>query len=134
MLNVHFHAVIPDAVFTETTHGPEVHLLPPPADEEVEALLIKIVRRITKLLEQSGLLDAEVEPDDMTLAMAEAVDARPLFPHEERERYERRKRRCALIDGFSLHADVHILENDRLGLERLLCYAGRAPIALDRLP
>ena len=56
---------------------------------------------------------------------------------EERERYERRKRRCALIDGFSLHADVpchvHILENDRLGLERLLCYGGRAPIALDRL-
>ena len=52
---------------------------------------------------------------------------------EERERYERRKRRCALIDGYSLHADVHILENDRPGLERLLCYAGRAPIALDRL-
>jgi hypothetical protein len=38
-----------------------------------------------------------------------------------------------LIDGFSLHANVHILENDRLGLERLLCYAGRAPIALERL-
>jgi hypothetical protein len=52
---------------------------------------------------------------------------------EEREGYERRKRRCALIDGFSLHADVHILENDRLGLERLLCYGSRAPIALDRL-
>ena len=69
----------------------------------------------------------------MVKRLTKSVGLTLLLLAEERERYERRKRRCALIDGFSLHADVHILENDRLGLERLLCYAGRAPIAVDRL-
>jgi hypothetical protein len=37
------------------------------------------------------------------------------------------------MDGFSLHANAHVHPNDRTGLERLLRYAGRPPLSLERL-
>ena len=39
----------------------------------------------------------------------------------------------ANAEGFSLHAGVTVHQNDRRGLERLLGYCGRGPIALSRL-
>jgi Putative transposase len=42
-------------------------------------------------------------------------------------------RRCAQIDGFSLHANVRIAANDRAGLEHVARYLARPPIAADRL-
>jgi hypothetical protein len=41
--------------------------------------------------------------------------------------------RCATISGFSLHANVCIPAHDRMRLERLLRYAGRPPVATERL-
>jgi hypothetical protein len=41
--------------------------------------------------------------------------------------------RTARQDGFSLHADVAVHENDRLGLERLCRYGLRPPLSLARL-
>ena len=43
------------------------------------------------------------------------------------------KSRSAFIEGFSCHADLHLHANDREGLERLLLYGGRGPIANERL-
>ncbi len=31
--------------------------------------------------------------------------------------------RCALLEGFSLHANTHLPANDRQGLEQLCCYS-----------
>ena len=39
--------------------------------------------------------------------------------------------RCALSDGFSLHANVQIKGNDRKRLEKLCRYTARPPIALE---
>jgi hypothetical protein len=41
--------------------------------------------------------------------------------------------RCAVSDGFSLHADVQIKKNDRERLEKLCRYTARPPIAQDRM-
>ncbi|MBC7539710.1 MAG: transposase zinc-binding domain-containing protein [Bacteriovorax sp.] len=41
--------------------------------------------------------------------------------------------RCCYNDGFSLHANVKILGNQREGLERLCRYILRGPIAKDRI-
>ena len=41
--------------------------------------------------------------------------------------------RCASISGFSVHANVCIPAHDRLRLERLCRYAGRPPLAAERL-
>ena len=49
------------------------------------------------------------------------------------ERLPRTRRRCAFLDGFSLHADTQVHENDREGLERLANYGARGPLSLERL-
>ena len=41
--------------------------------------------------------------------------------------------RCATIAGFSVHANVGIPGQDRMRLERLCRYAGRPPVASERL-
>ena len=43
------------------------------------------------------------------------------------------KRRCASCEGFSLHANTRVHENDRQGLEQLCRYGARGPLALERL-
>jgi hypothetical protein len=45
----------------------------------------------------------------------------------------RAKRRCADVEGFSLHADVCVPANDRAQLERLCRYVARPAIASERL-
>ena len=44
-----------------------------------------------------------------------------------------KRRRCAFLEGFSLHADTWVHENDRDSLERLCRYGARGPLALERL-
>jgi hypothetical protein len=41
--------------------------------------------------------------------------------------------RCASVAGYSVHADVCIPAHDRMRLERLARYAGRPPLATERL-
>lgn len=49
------------------------------------------------------------------------------------ERTGPKRRRCAFLDGFSLHADRGVHQNDRESLERLCSYGARGPLALERL-
>ena len=41
--------------------------------------------------------------------------------------------RCSFLEGFSLHANTHLLVNDRQGLEGLCRYGARGALALERL-
>ena len=41
--------------------------------------------------------------------------------------------RCAMVSGFSVHANVCIEARDRMRLERLCRYAGRPAVATERL-
>jgi hypothetical protein len=45
----------------------------------------------------------------------------------------RSARRCAFVEGFSLHADTWLHDNDVVGLERLCNYGARGPLSLERL-
>jgi transposase-like zinc-binding protein/putative transposase len=42
-------------------------------------------------------------------------------------------RRCAAVEGFSLHANVRVAANDRDRLEHLARYLARPPVATERL-
>ncbi len=42
-------------------------------------------------------------------------------------------RRCAMVSGFSVHANVCVEARDRMRLERLMRYAARPAVATDRL-
>ncbi len=45
----------------------------------------------------------------------------------------RSARRCAFVEGFSLHADTWLHENDVVGLEQLCNYGAHGPVSLERL-
>ena len=50
-LNVHFHTLVPDGVFSVQGDGPAGFVpLSPPSDEELTAILERIVRRTAKAL------------------------------------------------------------------------------------
>jgi hypothetical protein len=97
-----------------------------------------------KLLEKYLAIEEPAEPHD-ALADAQAASVQAKLPGLVEAAVEEaaavrsgggplpRSRRCAFADGFSLHANVHIRANDRQGLERLSRYAGRPPLALERL-
>ncbi|HUJ25425.1 MAG TPA: transposase [Myxococcales bacterium] len=124
-LNVQFHCVVPDGVFAaDGVFTPA----PPRTDEEIHAVLAHIVRRLKRLLEPLRTA-SNAGPDALDLEYADSVRALPKAPADPRLP----SRRSAFIDGFSLHASVHLHANDREGLERLCCYGARGPLSLQRL-
>ena len=130
-LNVHFHCAIPDGVFVRDGEGTRFVALPGPSDEDVREVLRRIVRRVRRLL-RPGLDVAQADarpPDALAAAQADSVSLlRGVSPHPVRL-----KRQAAYLEGFSLHAGVHLHANDREGLAHLCGYGARPPLAQNRL-
>jgi len=129
-LNVHFHCVIPDGVFVTAGVDVRFEALPAPTDAELDALLRKIARRLICQLRPPA--DAP-EPDALDFLESVQHAALSDWQPARKDAPPKRKRRSAFVEGFSLHAGVHLHANDRAGLARLLAYGARGPIALERL-
>lgn len=127
-LNIHFHAVVPDGVFVPGDDGAvSFARLTAPTDDDVELLLHRTAVRVLRLLK--GVLgDDEPELD----ALAELCAA-SLISRSSSRQDATPKRLTAFLEGFSLHAGVHLHENDRRGLEQLCRYGARGALALSRL-
>lgn len=133
--NLHFHTLVPEGVWHERPDGSlGFHALPPPTDEDVEQITARIVARISRLLAHCDGEAVDDEPDALALAQAqsEAVQL-PMSLAEPPPRTSASRRRCAFIDGFSLHADTSVDAADRPALERLVRYLLRPLISADRL-
>ncbi len=133
-LNVHFHVLLPDGVFS--AHGGEVSFvaLEPPTDEEVEAVARKVARRTRTLLERVDESSVTGAEDAALLEAAAFEEARPRVAHFRIDEYRApRKRRAVNLQGFSVHANVAVGEGKRDALERLCRYGARPPIALGRM-
>ena len=124
-LNVHFHCVVPDGVFLDDG---SFLAAPPRTDEAIEAVLVRIVGRLRRLLEPLRTA-SNAAPEALDLQYAELVRELPGAP----ARLPLTGKRTAFIDGFSLHAGVHLHANDREGLEHLCCDGARGPLSLLRL-
>jgi hypothetical protein len=128
---------------------------PPPSDAEVARVTDRIHRRIAKLLERRGLgPQADRDESDplrhsqpllselygasisgrvatgpragrRIVKVGDAIDLEDIAVSSGP--------RCATISGFSVHADVCIPAHDRIRLERICRYAGRPPLATQRL-
>ena len=127
------------------------HALPPPSDEDVAELCRTIRDRTLRLLQRRGLLDdtgaedSQEEPALLDAMAAASVQGRIALG----ERAGRAVLRvgpgpapevtfvpgelCAALDGFSLHARVHIRRGDRDRLERLCRYVARPALSTERL-
>ncbi|MDP2274783.1 MAG: transposase, partial [Archangium sp.] len=123
-LTPHLHLLVPEALWTEEG---EVVTLPPPDDAQVMALLARVLRQARA---DWAAADAAWAEDEYEGLRAEALQ-RPLglelpaSPH--------RRRRVAVLEGFSLHADTAVHGNDRQGLGRLCRYGARGPVSERRL-
>jgi hypothetical protein len=141
-LTPHFHCIIPDGVFVEDKETGETTFfpLPAPADEEVDGLLLALMKKVHALLTKRGFFGDEGQAASGPEALAKlqqegALGQRQLgLSGTEAAREARAKqKRTAFREGFSLHASQHLHANDRQALERLCLYAGRGPIAQERL-
>jgi hypothetical protein len=155
-LNIHFHTLVLDGVFTEGGGGTlPFRPLPPPTDGEVGAVLATIYVRVCRLLRHQGFDETAADlsrPDPIAekspmLAGISSVSIHArvaLGPRAGRRVWRMGDEpdapwvlsshpRHAHIAGFDLHADVAVPAADRARLEQLCRYLLRPPVAQDRL-
>ena len=154
--NVHFHSMVIDGVYAAGDDGrPRFHQLPVPEDEDVLRLTALVNQRVRSLLERRGL-GTEADPqqadplaqDDpgMAALLASSVRRRIAVGSNAGHGVVRmgdqidpdsmdafQGSRCAMVSGFSVHANISVEARDRMRLERLMRYAARPAVATDRL-
>ncbi|MDD4976602.1 MAG: transposase [Bacteriovorax sp.] len=138
-LNVHFNTIYTDGVFHENYLGEEVFREIIPSHEEVELLTAQLKKRLGRLMAR----EENIINEDLSLAQLQAQSVQnrdekfklpiPLGKICDPPFREFKGWRCCYNDGFSLHANVKFLGNQREGLERLCRYILRGPIAKDRI-
>ena len=129
--------------------------MPAPEDEEVLRLTTLVGQRVQSLLERRGLgteaNSEEADPlsqDDpgMAALLASSVRRRIAVGSNAGHGAVRlgdqidgdsmdafQDPRCAMVSGFSVHANISIEARDRMRLERLIRYAARPAVATERL-
>lgn len=144
-LNPHGHLVVSDGLFVPAQQGEKLGFEPlaTPTRDELEALLERVVKRTLALYQKAfGEDEVCLDSDEQLLAqaMAEALRA-PIAPPASADPHfasasdapPPQAELCLQRDGFSLHAARQLQAHDREGLEKLLRYGARAPIAASRL-
>jgi hypothetical protein len=155
-LNLHFHVLWPDGVFTCPRYPldapAEFHPAERPSEDDIARLAQVLRDRILRFLRKKGKLPDELDPVEpeheqpllATLAAAAVQGRSALGPKAGAwaERLGRGTARggefgrgglCADSDGFSLHAGVRIPELCRERLEKLCRYAARPPVVHERM-
>lgn len=155
-LNPHFHTLAMDGLYIVNEKG-ELDFRPvaPPSDAEMARVAERVHRSVARLLERRGLVpeaipgEADTLPWDQPL-LAEIYGASILGQVATGPCAGRRVTKvgdeidvedqtrassscCASVAGYSVHAGVRISAHNRLGLERLVRYTGRPPLATERL-
>jgi len=152
-LNVHFHVLVLDGVFTRDQQRCVLfHPAPAPTLADLNGIVERTRRRTSKWLARHGYLDETPleersnEPPAQTALDACAAIAmrrgnvamlqRADTPDAADEDHEQRPDKTGVAveqDGFNLHAGVRIEAGDDMGRERLCRYAARPPLSLERL-
>jgi hypothetical protein len=153
-LHCHFHLVALDGVCARDAGGRlQFHPAAAPTAEDLDAIVARTARRVITWLRRHGYLNEQpLEARSNESAAQTALDACAAIamargkvttvPHDSADDNdapgagEEPPNRPALVverDGFNLHAGVRIAAGDDLGRERLLRYAARPPLSLERL-
>ncbi len=147
-LNVHFHVVVLDGVFTRSAGaGVQFHAAPPPAREELDAIVRRTQDRAVAWLRRHGHLDERPHEERGQEAQGQtALDACAAIaigrgqvstlpnvdalPHDPDDAAPDGPALAVDVEGFNLHAGVRIAAGDDLGRERLCrCWSEAAPVA-----
>jgi hypothetical protein len=149
-LNVHFHVVVLDGVFSREPGGAlAFHTAPPSTRDELDQVVRRVQKRAHAWLRRHGHLDErpiEARSNEApvqtaldacaSIAMARGQMAR--FRNEDAPENDHRgvpgtTSGAVEKDGFNLHAGVRIEAGDDAGRERLVRYAARPAFSLERL-
>lgn len=133
--NLHNHSVVPDGVFADDADGQLTFFeLPPPSDADVESIALGVAKAVCKAVARA---ESPNEEDDEVVEDTRAGSASGPFVRGETEAERKHKPRCAKVQSelgmFSVHADTAVDADNRAGLERLIRYASRPPLAQKRL-
>ena len=152
-LNIHLHCLVLDGVYRNCDGVPVFHEVAAPTAEELQALLLKIITRIMRLLTRQGFLIeeqgmtylAEVDKDPVLtpLQTASCTYRIALGPRAGQKVLSLQSLLSAAkpsapdlranAHGFSLHAAVRWDADQRADLEHLCRYITRPAIANERL-
>jgi hypothetical protein len=141
----HAHVIAIDGIYIENSRR-ELTFLPvgPPSDAEVARAAASVHRSVTRLMEKRGMGPEADSQDTLQLdepLLAELYRAsisgrvatgprsgRPIVrvgdDVESKKAAAKPESRCAMIEGFSVHAGVNVPAHDKLRLERLLRLCG----------
>ncbi len=147
-LNIHLHGFFLDGYFARNSFGKlKFHKIRAPTNEQMGKLLNQIKNKIKRRLHRLGYID---DPNDDASAFESCLAASVRYRTATGERAGKRLRmlgqdpyreievkfngkRCAAIDGFSLHANTRISAKNRIGLEKMCAYISRPPLSAERL-
>jgi Putative transposase/Transposase zinc-binding domain len=151
-LNVHFHVMVIDGVFTRDERGPLFHSMPPPTGGELLQVVHQVREKAVAWLSRKGYLGArsldgrsQETPAQASLEACAALAMRRGEVRALRDELSAEQTDATEVDAppaeggaieheaFNLHATVAIVADDDLGRERLMRYGARPPLALDRL-
>lgn len=161
--HIHYHIIVMDGVFKKCPEEKYVPEFVPTTivDEDIEALVKRISRGVTKQLVKKGLLEEltlqptdnceQLNQDDSeSLSACKSASARSLIAFGVRSGQKVRRvganifgyghepatitaPLCANYGGFSVHAARVVENDDRPGLRKLISYIARPAISLERL-
>jgi hypothetical protein len=149
-LNVHFHVILVDGVWTRSTDSRvQFHAAAPPSHAELAAIVERVRARALAWLRGNGHIDElpaeerSQEPTAQTALEACAAIAmargqtRILGADQERDESDHGSGRPGMDGavesaGFNLHAGVSIPAGDDEGHEKLCRYAARPAVSMQR--
>jgi hypothetical protein len=153
-LNVHYHMLFLEGGYFHARKGPKFWKSGPPSDEDVEALVVTIAKRVIRFFQKKGYfqddVDSAVPEKDlaqetlMPEIQAASIQSRIALGERkggwvrrlgmiDRLQVKRGGRLCAQVAGFSLHAAVYCKPWERAKLEMLCRYITRPAVAEERL-
>jgi len=144
-LNTHLHVIAADGVWRCATDGttPEFVATRAPTRADLEAVILRVARRVAAGLERAGAHEDDAALDACRRAafargsygMVRGERAREPGTEVDEARFGRRppKAQAGAVEGFNLHASVMIAAHDVEGRERLLRYVARPIVVGERV-
>jgi len=153
-LNVHYHMLFLEGGYYQTRKGPKFWRNGSPSDEDIQALVFTIAKRVIRFFRKKGYfqddMDTAVPEKDlaqetlMPEIQAASIQSRIALGERkgghvrrlgaiDRLQVKRTSRLCAQVAGFSLHAAVYCKPWERGKLEMLCRYITRPAVAEERL-
>ena len=159
--NFHMHSIVIEGVYSVAQGIPVFHHLPGPSDEEVADVVTAVADAVIKMLRKKGYIADDgtevdrpegvdkvfTESEQLTAIVAASARMRIAFGQRAGQKVRRvgkgfgfeeevplaKGRRCYSVNGFTIHADRYVGQQERDKLGTLVSYCARGAFSNERL-